>query len=117
MRVLHVLDHSLPVKDGYAFRSQALLNAQQGRGWHVAAVTSPKHYESTAAAWTPHEFVGNVTFHRTPPTAGSLPIVAQMTLMRALTGRLAGVVTDERPNLLHAHSPTLNLFPATRIGR
>ena len=31
-RVLHVLDHSLPLHSGYTFRTRAILKAQQGHG-------------------------------------------------------------------------------------
>ena len=40
MRILHVLDHSLPLHSGYAFRTRAILKAQIARGWDVAAVTA-----------------------------------------------------------------------------
>lgn len=43
MRILHVLDHGLPLQSGYTFRTRAILKAQEARGWHVAAVTGPRH--------------------------------------------------------------------------
>ena len=39
MRVLHILDHGLPLHSGYTFRTRAILTAQMARGWQVAAVT------------------------------------------------------------------------------
>ena len=38
MRILHVLDHSLPVHSGYTFRTRAILKAQVARGWAGAGV-------------------------------------------------------------------------------
>jgi len=43
MRILHILDHGLPLHSGYTFRTRAILKAQMARGWEVAAVTSPRH--------------------------------------------------------------------------
>ena len=36
MRILHVLDHGLPLQSGYTFRTRAILKAQIARGWQVA---------------------------------------------------------------------------------
>ena len=43
MRILHVLDHSLPLHSGYTFRTRAILKAQVARGWTVAGVTGARH--------------------------------------------------------------------------
>ena len=32
MRILHILDHGLPLQSGYTFRTRAILKAQEGRG-------------------------------------------------------------------------------------
>jgi glycogen(starch) synthase len=32
MRILHVLDHGLPLQSGYTFRTRAILTAQMARG-------------------------------------------------------------------------------------
>ena len=43
MRILHVLDHGLPLHSGYAFRTRAIVKAQLARGWEVACLTGPRH--------------------------------------------------------------------------
>ena len=40
MRVLHVLDHSLPLHSGYAFRTKAILRAQAHDGLDVRGITN-----------------------------------------------------------------------------
>ena len=37
MRILHVLDHSLPLHSGYTFRTLAILREQRALGWETAA--------------------------------------------------------------------------------
>ena len=33
LRILHVLDHSIPLHSGYAFRTRAILREQRRLGW------------------------------------------------------------------------------------
>jgi PEP-CTERM/exosortase A-associated glycosyltransferase len=115
LRVLHVLDHSIPLHSGYTFRTLAILREQRKFGWETFHVTSPKH--GTTAQ--PEELVDGLHFHRTPPVnaAGGVPGFSQVALMRQLERRLMEVARRLRPQILHAHSPVLNAIPALRVGR
>ena len=114
MRVLHVLDHSIPLHSGYTFRTAALLREQRALGWETFHLTSPKQGPTAA----PDEEVDGLHFYRTAGgvTAG-LPVLREIALMRALEARLLAVAREVKPDLLHAHSPVLNAFPALRVGR
>ncbi len=71
MRILHVLDHGLPLQSGYTFRTRAILKAEEAKGWTVAAVTGPRH----GAAPGPRETVDGLDFFRTiPPPRTPSPI-------------------------------------------
>ena len=48
-RVLHVLDHSLPMHSGYTFRTRAILKAQQASGIEVRGITGLRHTEQGPA--------------------------------------------------------------------
>ena len=116
MRILHVLDHSLPVHSGYTFRTGAILREQARLGWETLHLTSPKHppAEEVAAESCPWRF------HRTPPPTGPvarLPVAGELALMRALTRRIVEVAEAERPDLLHAHSPALDGRASVLAGR
>jgi PEP-CTERM/exosortase A-associated glycosyltransferase len=115
MRVLHVLDHSIPLHSGYTFRTLSLLREQRALGWETFHVTSPKHTASVAL----EETVDGWHFYRTPAPLGprSLPGLGEITLMKQLTARLERVVREVKPDVLHAHSPVLNAVPALRVGR
>src|SRR4028118_1906573 len=65
MRILHVLDHGLPLHSGYAFRTRAIVKAQMGRGWEVACLTGARQ----GATEAPVEQIDGITFFRTPPPA------------------------------------------------
>lgn len=114
MRILHILDHSLPLHSGYAFRSRAIMRAQQAIGWTVAGVTGVRHTGSTGDAI---EIVDGLTFYRTPPVPQSLPFLSEIGEVRALARTLGSVVAAFRPDVLHAHSPVLGALAAMRVGR
>jgi hypothetical protein len=42
MKILHILDPSLPVHSGYTFRSQSLFRAQRAMGYEPVIVTSDR---------------------------------------------------------------------------
>jgi PEP-CTERM/exosortase A-associated glycosyltransferase len=115
LRILHVLDHSLPLHSGYTFRTLAILNQQRALGWETFQLTGPKQ----GSGQQREEVVDGWMFHRTPPATGlaaKLPVVQFRALMKALQRRLAEVVTEVRPDIIHAHSPVLNAFPALAVG-
>lgn len=117
-KILHILDHGLPLHSGYTFRSQSIFEAQRKRGWHPVIVTSPKHEESWKGAWAEIEKIGGFRYYRTGPVHGNgIPMAAELRLMAALQKRIQDVAERENPDILHAHSPVLNAIPALRVGR
>ncbi len=121
LRVLHVLDHSIPLHSGYTFRTLAILREQRKLGWETYHLTSPKHGETAGpAAPRDEETVEGLHFHRTLPAQGvlaRLPGLSQQALMRALEHRLLEMARRIEPQVIHAHSPVLNAIPALRVGR
>ena len=116
MRILHVLDHSIPLHSGYTFRTAALLREQRALGWQTFHLTSPKQGVTEQAL----ETVDDLSFYRTAAATGAasgLPLLGQWQLMGQLTRRLREVAQEVRPDIIHAHSPVLNVVPAIRVGR
>jgi glycogen synthase len=114
MRILHVLDHGLPLQSGYTFRTRAILKAQEARGWAVAAVTGTRHGAAGAAV----EEVDGLTFHRTAPLARRWPSpLREAAEVAAFARRLDAAVDAFRPDILHAHSPVLDALAALRVAR
>ena len=69
LRILHVLDHSIPLHSGYTFRTLAILREQRKLGWQTFQLTSPKQ----GAAAAVKDEVDGLTFHRqAEPAAGPL---------------------------------------------
>jgi PEP-CTERM/exosortase A-associated glycosyltransferase len=118
MTILHILDHSLPVQSGYAFRAQSILIAQRQAGLNAIAITSPKHYESQPGLYQPVEEVEGVSYHRTDAVRRSaVPLVSEIRLMVALAKSIVRLVQNHKPAALHPHSPTLNAIPSIIVGQ
>lgn len=112
-RILHVLDHSLPMHSGYTFRTRAILRAQQGIGLEVRGITGQRHVAEGPAV----EDVDGLTFHRTPGTASGPAGLKEWREIDALADAIVALADDWRPDVLHAHSPALNGLAAIRAGR
>jgi PEP-CTERM/exosortase A-associated glycosyltransferase len=116
MRILHILDHSLPLQSGYVYRTLGIANQQRALGWEPVLLTSGKHYAPGPA----RERIGEWEFLRTRmPTgaAAKLPWLRELKIVSDLGRRLEDVIGEVRPDILHAHSPVLNALPAIRAGR
>ncbi|THD38018.1 MAG: glycosyltransferase, exosortase A system-associated [Sphingomonas sp.] len=113
MRILHVLDHGLPLQSGYTFRTRAILKAQIARGWQVAAVTGARH----GASAVPAETIDGLDFYRTEPPGGSLPVIGEWREIGALAKRVIEVAREFRPDVIHAHSPVMDAMAALRARK
>lgn len=115
MKILHVLDHSLPVQSGYAFRTAAILREQRRLGLTTVQLTGPKHGRGAELS----QDVEGTCYDRTPPVEtllGRLPAGDQHDVVRQLRRRLREVIARERPDVVHAHSPCLNALAALGLG-
>ncbi len=116
VKVLHILDHSIPLHSGYTFRTAAILREQRARGWETCHLTSEKQLDCNVR----EENVDGLHFFRTPLQQGilhNLPVLDHVAVMLSLTRRLREVIRIVKPDILHAHSPVLNALPALRVGR
>lgn len=113
-RILHVLDHSLPLHSGYTFRTRALLKAQQGRGWDVRGITGNRHI----AEGPEIETVDGLTFHRVAGRSQSrIAPLAEWRDVKRLSAGIDALVRDWQPDLIHAHSPVLGALAAAPVAR
>lgn len=116
MKILHILDHSVPAHSGYSFRTLSILREQRRRGIATAHLTGPKQPDTRQDAV---EHVDGLNFYRTATRyRGFRPgPFAQWSVVEDLYDRLCEVVPRERPDVLHAHSPALNGMAALKAGK
>ena len=116
MKILHILDHSIPLHSGYTFRTRSILEEQRKLGWETFHVTSAKHVGSRAAV----EVVDDLTFYRSTPPEGlfsRLPVLNQWAIVKSLESRLDEIIPMIQPDILHAHSPALNGLAALNMSQ
>ena len=113
MRILHVLDHSLPLHSGYSFRTRAIVTAQLARGLDVACLTGARH----AKDGPDPETIDGITFYRTPAPAAAPSPLREWREVRALAKRLDELAEEWKPDQLHVHSPVLNALAALGVAK
>ena len=133
MRILHVLDHSLPLHSGYTFRTRAILKAQQRFGIELCALTSQRHNleadlpplarnsgPDSAPGEAGAEIVEHIEgldFHRTPGLPHGPALLREGREIAALSGQIRRLAARWRPDIIHAHSPALGGAAALHAGR
>lgn len=115
-RILHILDHSLPLHSGYCFRTRAIMKAQIASGLSVAGVTGVRQNQHGYVATQPVEEVDDLRFYRTLAKVQGPSPVREWREIAALAERLEQVIREWRPDILHAHSPALNGLAAVRAA-
>lgn len=116
MRVIHILDHSIPIETPYAIHTMTILASQRASGWETFQLTGPNHGGGTPT----EEDVDGWRFYRTPRPGGILegiPGLSALEFMGEIAYRIERLARRVRPHILHAHSPVLNAVPALRVGR
>ncbi|WP_088309214.1 TIGR04063 family PEP-CTERM/XrtA system glycosyltransferase [Novosphingobium sp. B 225] len=115
-RVLHVLDHSLPLHSGYTFRTRAILTAQAAMGLEVRGITGLRH----TAEGPDVEQAEGLTFYRTRGNASGPVGLREWREINLLADAIVASAQDWQPDLLHAHSPALcgkaALIAGKRLG-
>ena len=112
-RILHVLDHSLPMHSGYTFRTRAILKAQAAMGLDVRGITGLRH----TAHGPPCEEADGLLFHRTSGKPSGPAGLREWREIGSLSTAIERLCDDWRPDILHAHSPALGGQAALRAAK
>ena len=113
MRILHVLDHSLPLHSGYTFRTRAIMKAQEAHGWDVMGVTGRRHF----AGGPDPETADGLNFGRTAKGRGAPAPLGELIEVNAFSRRIAAAIDSFKPDIVHAHSPVLDALAALNAVR
>jgi PEP-CTERM/exosortase A-associated glycosyltransferase len=115
-RILHVLDHSLPLHSGYTFRTRAILKAQIAAGWDVAGLTGVRQYQHGQTPEHGYEQVEGLDFYRTLTAAGGPSPLREWREVAVLADSIVNLHAQWSFDLIHAHSPALNGLAAARAA-
>ncbi|MFN7928764.1 MAG: glycosyltransferase [Blastocatellia bacterium] len=120
MKVLHVLDHSLPYLSAYSFRSLYLISQQRQMGIVPVVLTAPSHESEDEGC----ELLQGVQHHRSRwpdfhylPQPRFIPALRHEAYIAALTKRIIHVAQECEADLIHAHSPAVNGLAARRAAK
>lgn len=116
-RILHVLDHSLPLHSGYTFRTRAILKAQAASGWDIAGITGVRQYQHGLIPGAPSQKVEGLTFHRTLAEASGPSPLREFREVSMLADAITALYAEWPFDILHAHSPALNGLAALRASQ
>ncbi len=97
-------------------RSLGILSAQRDLGWETTHLTAPRQNPANVDV----EKVDGWVFHRTRRPRSILsrvPVASYWAEMKATERRLETLARESRPDIIHAHSPLLNGYPAHWVGR
>jgi glycogen(starch) synthase len=120
MRVLHVLDISVPVLAGYTSRSRYIVLNQRALGIEPVVLTSVRHENPTGCSM---EEIDGIRYYRTlPPGRDGAGLREKAGVREALEidqlrRRIVEVARRERPELIHAHSSILCGIPGFLAAR
>lgn len=112
MRVLHVLDVSVPRIAGYASRSRAIVNGQKQLGLQPSVLTSIRHGDTEGRL---RETIDGITYYRTNKPEPTKRALAKE--LYCMYQRILEVARAESADLIHAHSPILTGLPSWLAAR
>ena len=117
MRILHVMNDSIPLVGGYTSRSRCIVTHQQRIGMEPFVVTSVRQGPTGR---DPEQFDG-ITYFRTQwPERSFLRKTPLLGLIKELSlfyTRIRKAVAEISPDIIHAHSPVLCAIPALVAAR
>ncbi|MGA1875368.1 MAG: glycosyltransferase family 4 protein [bacterium] len=119
MRILHVLDHSLPYVTDYSLKGRYIIKLQKDFGLNPVVITSPSH----ALVSNPIELIEGVFHYRTflpeestPPRRGC-PFLKERLSIVSLGQAIYRVASKQKIDVIHVHSPAFNGIAALEAGQ
>ena len=109
MKVLHILNLSIPNNTGYAVRSKYILEFQKQMSIEPYAVTSPKYDHLPV-----YEEINGISYWRSrmPDSGllsflGKIPVVKERVITYVLAKNIEKICLEKRPDVIQAYSPSL----------
>lgn len=107
MKVLHVLDTSIPDSAGYTTRGYYLATNQKKLGCQPVILTSERYSNSGNIQ---EETIEGITYYRTlrqDSLIRKIPFIAEINEIHTLRSRVKEIAKREQIDIIHAHSPSL----------
>jgi PEP-CTERM/exosortase A-associated glycosyltransferase len=98
------------------FRTDYILRYQNKLGLETVCITSPKQGGRKGEV----VIIDNVKIYNTRMINNNFinkPFINEIRIMKTLKKKIKEVILKETPDIIHAHSPSLNGIPALKIGK
>jgi glycogen synthase len=122
MKILHVLETSIPHTVGYTVRARAIIDNQRRIGLDPVVVTSPFFPAKDRGLVV--EAINGTSYYRTNhipvPASARFKLASYFVRMRMVSRyrkAVMQVARRERPDVIHAHSSYANLYAAVPAAR
>jgi PEP-CTERM/exosortase A-associated glycosyltransferase len=122
MKVLHVLNDSVPLTSGYSTRSKNIITFQKELGIIPSVVTSIRQGHTPSEV----EEIDGTLYYRTNSTSSISRLYGKKSILQIpveiylLSKRIGSTISVIRPDVIHSHSPILcagpSLFEARKYG-
>jgi len=123
MKVLHVLEYSVPMLVGYTIRSKYIIHNQKRNGIDPVVITSPIMPAQTPALDRP-ETIDGIRYYRTGRfnrlSAGdnlAQRLYKRYAYSRSYLDAIKAIARKEKPDIIHSHSSYLNGIRAAQAAR
>lgn len=120
MKILHILNISIPDASGYAIRSKYIVEFQKKIGLAPVVITSPRQQEQRGEM----EEINGIKYYRTSCNNNlfgnmleGIPVLKEKILMKSLRDSVKEIAGKEKIDIIHAHSPILCGFPGLSVAR
>lgn len=120
MKILHILDHSIPYINGYTSRSKYIIEFQKKIGFDPSAISSPRQ----PIQYNQEGEIDGIVYHRCENRLSwvggvldKIPVLSQYYSMKYFQKRIDKVVRENSINIIHAHSPILCGMPGLWVAR
>jgi len=120
MKVLHVLNLSIPNATGYAVRSKYIVEFQKKLGIQPFVVTSSRQLGVNKEV----ENINSIKYYRTNfaysylnGILGRIPFLREKLVMSKLQYYINKIVDEQKIDIIHAHSPILCGIPSLSVAK
>ena len=116
MKILHILDHSLPIISGYSIRSNEIMLGQKEMGYDICGVTSLKQGKTEKDI----ELINNISMHRTffiKKFIFKNQYFKNLNEILQFKKKIENTIESFNPDIIHIHSPILNALATLYIAK
>ena len=117
MKILHVLNYSLPQLNGYTIRSKYIVDFQKALGMEPIVVTSTR--QKIGNPDIQKETIYDTPYFRTNMPvrnlSSNLPYIREFSSTARLRSKIDEIVQNYNPSVIHAHSPSLCGLAASKV--